>query len=358
MSSTKLVEIMRKWCVRTTPELRAILSAHLVTGKDHKAWLTQLYLHRVKQYAPWLLEDVNLLMNGYIYYAVSILFAFCHYSTLEKLHGTNVCLIAESRIIRFSLICLIADHAVDSPELKDVAVKQLETMMAAIVIDPSAAKPPLDKVGYDPRIYTVYILLRELIQEVPAVLPCVVQTLKAELASSKQKATPFGVQPDGSFKGPAAALSYDELLKVEGLKGALVYELLGRILNNGVSLHVPYELGYIIQLCDDLADIYIDQEEQTWTVVWSEIARCGCIDRIVIELVEVTDRLPAAYWPFKLFGLLFAAYIASSTNYVSTELTEIMQPYFPLVHRGKSGEKESICRDTIRKHFEYNVSVM
>ncbi len=335
-----ITDVMRQWCPTTTPEVRAVVGAYVFAGSKHSCYLTQVYLHRVKQLAPWMLEVParDMLINGFMYYVANLLFAMCHYTTLERLHGPKMCIIVEDRLLKISLVCVIADFVLDTatPELRRDIGLQIYDLLKAM----GTGKPLSADGTVEPRIHSAAIILQELIREVPGALPTVVTTFTAEVAS--------GAQQDGQP-------SYTELLALEGKKGALTYELVGVIINNGVSLKVPYELGYLIQLYDDLADMYIDEKEKTWTVVSASIATEGSVDRLFWEMAGAIDRLPPQYWPFKVVCCIFMAAIAATNPYVSPTLTALLRPYALMADRGKDTEDIPLYRDAVYAHFEHNV---
>ncbi|CAH6418603.1 Hypothetical protein POVN_LOCUS322 [uncultured virus] len=331
--------VIKNWLPEMTASMRGLIGSYVMYDSKQTAFLTQLYLQRVKAIVPWVLKETDLLMNGFLYYVANVMFAYCHYATLERIHGKDVCLIVEARILRMSLACVIVDFMLDTTADKAAMKKQMVGLVGTIIAG-NGFNSQQQKTT-DPRLLSGFTLLQEVLQAVPEAIPCVLRCFHAEMASTKQT---------------EGKLNYKELLAIERLKGGLTYEMIGCCIGDGKSLDVPHDLGYAVQLYDDLADMYIDQREGTWTLVWSEIARCGSVDRILLELVETIDRLPATYWPFKI-GLSFCvAAIACSNPYVSKEVTTLMAPYFPLPSRGKDEGELPVYRNAIYDHLAYNVA--
>lgn len=327
--------VMKQWCPVPTSQVRSLISTYILSGTRHHSIITKLYLHHVRQLAPWMLELScrDICVNGFMYYISNLLFAMCHFIQLEKIHGDRMWIIVEQRVAKISLVCVIADFVLDTsiPENKAIIGHQIYYILKNI-------DKPLVNTG-DDRVHSAGLILQSLIRDIPTALPCVVATFTAEIASIRQD----------------KKLSYTELLSIERTKGAMTYELVGVIINNGVSLNVPAELGYVIQLYDDLADMYIDEKEGTWTMVSAAIHNDGSVDRIIYEMSLAIHKLPFIYWPFKVLCCIFIAAITSTNPYVSPTITKLLYPYSLMVNRGKDREDIPIYRNSLYDHIEYNI---
>ena len=329
--------IIKRWTPTIDYIFHSKLLSYLMVNSQHIMPLTQLYLSKIKRYAPWMFEHIDLIVEGYGYYISGLLFGICHYERLEKLHGIRTFSICEDRIFKASLVCIIADYILDNPELRSTAKSQMEALIISYTTKVPYAGP------VDAKVKSAFDLLEELIKTVPGSLSCVIKTFYAELNSVKQQ---------------TQDLTTDQLFDIESNKGIMTYEFIGVFINNGTSLSVPREFGLIIQLLDDIADIHIDIRDRTQTVVLNEIKTDGTIDRIIHKIIACIDALPSHYWIFKILGCLVVGSMVSTNPYVSSELTNILKPYAPLCDRGKDHDNTPMFRDAFRRHFEYNIKYM
>src|SRR5665648_12907 len=216
-------DVMKKWCPDMGAQFQSLFSNYFITHTEKSSTRTQLFLKRICNYVPWMISTPNLLYETLCYYLANVVIAFSHYETLHKLHGGKVFVICEDRILKFSLVCVIADFVLDSstPETRPHIIKQMKTLISSLSNNITVSSIILSKCNRsegDSRITDAFRLLGELVKDVPDSVPCIIKTFQAELCSIKQQ--------NGS------KLDYNTLLKMESDKAFMSCELMGLILNN------------------------------------------------------------------------------------------------------------------------------
>lgn len=326
---------LEKWLVEISLESRTFISKFLISGgRGHNnfifGWIT-----RLKNYAPWIVEDLNMMSDIFIYYIVSVIFSISHYEILHKLHGENFGSICEDRIMRLSIICVVTDKLFDddSDEYRNMVMSQMKILLKSIITG-----NPVDlSLEIDPKVESAYKILKSLIKDVPSCVPQMVKAFEFEANSAKQ---------DVERKE-----SYDSISNIESKKGSSTYQLLGVILNNGKELEVPDELGIALQFYDDLTDVYIDRNSGISTVATLEIEKFGFVDRIVYEIFLCIDKLSPKYWPFKIVIAFCVSLYTSHSIYISDTLSRIMLPYTPINSRVKIDDDFPMIKNMLERCF-------
>lgn len=335
----RLQTLLARWAPSVDHATRASISQYVISGMRHSSWITQYYLHRAFKIAPWLREDSEVVLNGFFYYAGGILFALCHHDLLYKCHGPRVYVVCEDLIFKFSLICVITDFLLDRPDTREMTKTQLGALLRQL-LSGALGDTPKD---VDPRVASVFNLLVSLVRTVPQSIPYVLKAFQAEVQSEIQ------AMPGRVPEQPAT----DKLRQIEMSKTITACELLGVCLNKGTVIPIPPTLGVLVQIFDDLADMYLDRAEGITTLVLTELQQTGCLDRIIYELFDAIDALPSHYWLFKIFSACFTATLANANPYVSNQVTALTYPY-SILARGKDYDASPILRDGILTHLRCN----
>lgn len=302
----------------------------MLASTPKEIFLTKWYTQKVKDYATFILQNIDLTVNGFVYFMSSFILLICHHRQLPDGMFEQV----TDRLLRMSLVCVITDHLLDNSKTSHLAKTQIQKALLRL-----AAKRDIDEKELLPEVGVAIKLVQSIVSEVPEIINLMCDTFRAEADSVRQQ----------SSSGSSECLTMEQLRSIEHRKGRLTYQLFGALISNKVEVHM--DLGYVIQICDDLIDMEADSKENISTVVHAGLSRDKCLDVVIYEALTLVKELPSNYWLYKMLCCYTLASIVSGYSNISKELKHIFQPYAScdVMPRGSH-------RKALYQHFEATVS--
>lgn len=193
-------------------------------------------------------------------------------------------------IFLYNMLYILFDYYIDdskkSSDDKTVAIRQMEKLLY----------DPEDLFGVnDDRIKTIASLYNKLLQRHMKIKPLMIKLFYSEIKGLK-------IQNSDNHKRDTY---YDIAIE----KGGITVEILNLIVNDGSLLKESFDIGAIIQLIDDCADVTDDIKNNIHTVATHDLNYDGCLDLLWVDTVNRISKISSKFNMFKLFCSFFILYV-------------------------------------------------
>lgn len=281
------MDTFSRWFKPNPQELRSLLE------KREKG--TCLFtLSMLNQSIKFSTEDIN---NGKFCFYGSLLLAFCTGSNLNTLY---------SPLFSYSLLYVLIDSFLDKPCAEEKEKK--ETLFHLYALLQGEAPPPRDAfLSLVSKHYTI------LLEHKPALREDLLRIFLIELES-----VPFQSSANHTEK---------EFMSMCKKKGALSLQALFTLFTDQDTASAK-EIGFCIQLLDDLYDVFLDKEQGINTIATFHLEQHGNCDQLYSHTLQKIETLPSRFILLQTVMMAFAVCLAQNVPCLSPNLQEQIEPFF------------------------------
>lgn len=326
---------MERWALNLESKTKDLITNYLSIEIEHKNNLVICLLQEIIKHAPEILTNQESCINSLCYYLGGLLFSISYYPELENIYVHNTFNIVNYRCIKLTLACLLVDIAIDDHLEKEENLKGLKYMLSDILLN----------IKHTPKnliLSNIYKLVLDILEDVPSIITLLIQGLKIQIESTKQK---------------NKNIDFDELCNIETNKAYITIKLYSFYIFNGVDIDIPIEFGTVVQFMDDICDYELDLESGIHTVLAKEIQINGNADRLFDLVFELTDNLPNKFWIFKILIVNTLILKINMLNINSPEYKHKASKYNLINSKGY--EHDSLLfRKRIYDHMLYNLELI
>ena len=243
-------------------------------------------------------EDIN---NGKFCFYGSLLLAFCSGSNISSLYQP---------LFSYSLLYVLIDSFLDRPrpEKEGPCPKDRETVCNLYALMKGEAPPPGDAfLSLVAKHYT------KLLEYKPSVREDLLKIFLIELES-----VPFQTSTEHKE---------EEFMSMCKRKGALSLRALFTLISD-TDMVCAEEIGFCIQLLDDLYDVFLDKEQGIHTIATYHLEKNGNCDQLYSFTLQRIDSLASRFILLQTVMMAFAVCMAQNVACLSTNLQRQIEPFF------------------------------
>ncbi|SPN79235.1 Hypothetical protein BRZCDTV_226 [Brazilian cedratvirus IHUMI] len=295
------MEIVKGWFKPNPQALRSLLERR----KPGPCLFTQL-LH--KEGIELTQEDIT---NGKFCFYGSLLLSLCFGSHLPSLHEP---------LFSYSLLYVLIDSFLDKPKLTENKKDTLCHLYALLEGEaPPSGNAFLSRVN---KHYT------RLLEYKPAIRGDLLKIFLVELESVSFQSSPQHTEEEFMHMcRKKGALSLRALFTLNGKQGEAVSRL-GDTASPSLETRSDEEIGFCIQLLDDLYDVFLDKEEKIHTIATYHLTQHGNCDRLYMFTLERIESLPSRFILLQTTMMAFAVCLAQNVPCLSSSLKGQIEPFF------------------------------
>lgn len=267
-------------------------------------------------------EDIELaqeeITNGKFCFYGSLLLSLCLGSHLPSLYEP---------LFSYSLLYVLIDSFLDKPKLTE---NKKDTLCHLYALLEGEAPPPGNAfLSLVNKHYT------RLLEYKPAIRGDLLKIFLVELESVSFQSSPQHTEEEFMHMcRKKGALSLQALFTLNGKQGEAVSRLgdtaspsLDTRSEQG-NIASDEEIGFCIQLLDDLYDVFLDKEENIHTIATHHLAQHGNCDRLYMFTLERIESLPSRFILLQTTMMAFAVCLAHNVPCLSSSLKGQIEPFF------------------------------
>lgn len=288
------MEIVERWFKPNPQALRSLLERR----KPGACSFTQLLCKEGIELAQ---EDIT---NGKFCFYGSLLLSFCLGSHLPSLYEP---------LFSYSLLYVLVDSFLDKGEAASSSLGTRSDTLCHLYALLEGEAPPEG----DAFLSLVNKHYTRLLKYKPAIREDLLKIFLIELES-----VPFQ---------DSAQHTEEEFMYMCRKKGALslraLFTLNGEAGSDEGNTRSDEEIGFCIQLLDDLYDVFLDKEENIHTIATHHLDKHGNCDRLYMLTLKRIESLPSRFILLQTTMMAFAVCLAQNVPCLSSSLKAQMEPF-------------------------------
>lgn len=235
----------------------------------------------------------------------------------------------EDHTFNFVLLYLYVDYFIDSTKVSETSKKETLDVLFRLLHDPYEISPP---------------------QGMEGLLAAYKSILQVSPQSKEVLVNLFMVEIETYITQKQSDLTRSEYMKAALSKGGSTGVAIQSI--TGASYKEDcYTIGSILQLIDDIMDVYEDIEDNIHTIATYDLKKYGCLDHLYFKCVDMLDSLSDQFLLFKLMLMQVVTYTTSMKDRYSRSLRRRMKSY-SLIRYMPDSHAMDICNRRV-----YNIIV-
>lgn len=195
-------------------------------------------------------------------------------------------------IFLYDLLYILVDHYIDDIRIDDALKQQAITQMFILIANPLAELPFID-----PVLKTIAEVYHKLITHRPSTKSSINKLFLAEIESLQ-------IQRSGEW---SREKYYEIALKKGGCTMHVVQNIVGDI--DPEITQASFNIGCIMQLIDDCADVQTDIQNNIHTIATHELRLNGNLDNIWVDIVDRIAHIDRRFTIFIILYNIFAIYL-------------------------------------------------
>ncbi|SPN78894.1 Hypothetical protein ZAZAV_64 [Cedratvirus Zaza IHUMI] len=286
------MQIFYRWFKPNPQELRSLLRRR-ESNKGACLFTAHVLAQSEALDVKFSTEDIN---NGKFCFYGSLLLSFCLGSNMKDLYQP---------LFSYSLLYVLIDSFLDAPGRSE----KKDTLCHLHALLEGESPPPDDAfLSLVAKHYTCLLKYK------PAVKKDLLKIFLIELES-----VPFQASADHTEA---------EFMSMCRKKGALSLRALFTLASDKGDMVDADEIGFCIQLLDDLYDVFLDKEQGIHTIATYHLDKHGNCDQLYSYTLNKIDSLPSRFILLQTVMMAFAVCMAQNTACLSPNLKEQIEPFF------------------------------
>lgn len=195
-------------------------------------------------------------------------------------------------IFLYNLLYILVDHYIDDIAIDDNRKRLAISQMFVLINDPTAQLSFID-----PVLKTIAVVYHRLITRCPNTKDHIITLFQLEVEGLK-------IQNIGSCRREQY---YDIAVKKGGYTMQVLQKIVG---NDDPELDAAaFHIGSIMQLIDDILDIYADKEKSIYTIATYDLSHTQNLDELWVDIMNRISKIHPKFTIFIILYTIFAVYI-------------------------------------------------
>ena len=267
----------------------------------------------------------NIVGAGLFCYVGQLLLYYCQYGDWnDPIKGISKDIITGSmvfdHVFNFVLMYLYVDYYLDDNNVDEENKKSMIKDMYKLIYDPDCIKCPDKMQG----LLSSY---KRILEVTPSCKDTMIKLFKIEVESVK-------IQKNHK-------LTRSAYMKTAFEKGGMTCVAIQSMFGSDDSQQC-YMIGALLQLIDDMMDVYEDIEDGINTIATYDLKKYGNLDYIFLLSVNIVHSLSPVFTIFKIMLTQVLNYTVSMKNRFSRKLKRLISPFL-LLKWNKGSHAMDIC---------------
>jgi len=249
------------------------------------------------------LRDKTSIASSILLYYGSLVYKF-HFSSPNE---------ALDDLYEYTILYILMDQYIDDINLNDTIKDIAIIQMTILINDPDKYK---DLQLIDPILKHMTQIYIKLMDKYPNIKQSIINIFMAQIKGHK--------------KQKIKTLKREDYYKVASDKGGYTIQVLTHffMITGEKNIKDSYDMGIIVQLIDDCADVKEDIINNIYTTSLYDLDKKGYLDEIFIDIIEKINNLDNKYIVIKIlltYNLLLV--VSKNPGCYSSRLKKLIEPY-------------------------------